>query len=77
MKYPCKKDLQIIVGNNVKKYRKLKGFSQANLCYEIDLDISTLSRLERGKLNVTLNTLYKIGLFLEIPIKDFFDFEID
>ncbi len=72
MKYPSEKNIRKAIGRNVQKYRKLKGFSQTNLCYEIDLDISTLSRLERGELNVTLNTLYKIGKLLNVSIKDFF-----
>ncbi len=71
MEYPSEKNIRKAIGKKVKNQRLLKGISQANLCYEIDLDISTLSRLERGELNVTLNTLYKIGKFLEVPVEAF------
>ena len=48
--------------------------SQADLCYDADIDISTLSRLERGVLNVIHATLYKIVKDFKISVKDLFDF---
>lgn len=72
MKYPSEKSIKLLIGQNVKKYRLEKGFSQAVLCYQTDIDISTLSRLERGGLNVTIQTLYKIGAHLDVPLEEFF-----
>jgi transcriptional regulator with XRE-family HTH domain len=62
------------IGDNVAKFRKLRKYSQTDLCYEANIDISTLSRLERGLLNVSFTTLYKICKVLNLPPKDLFDF---
>lgn len=47
--------------------------SQSDLSYEADIDLSTLSRLERGVLNVTLSVLCKISDALKVDIKTLFD----
>lgn len=77
MKYPSEKDSLKCLGKKVVSLRKVKGVSQSDLCYEIDIDLSTLSRLERGILNVTHNTLYKIAKYFKITIKDLFDSKYD
>lgn len=72
MKYPSEKDSLKSLGKTIIALRKQKGVSQADLCYEIDIDISTLSRLERGVLNVTYHTLYKIAKYFKVAVKDLF-----
>jgi transcriptional regulator with XRE-family HTH domain len=62
------------LGKRVIALREQYKMSQADLCYEADIDLSTLSRLERGILNVTYITLYKIAKAFKIPIKDLLDF---
>lgn len=52
--------------------RKERGFSQSQLAYDAEIDISTLSRLERGGLNVTLETLISIAEVLNVPVIDLF-----
>jgi transcriptional regulator with XRE-family HTH domain len=59
VKYPTEKQVLKNLGKRIVLLRKERNISQSNLCYEIDIDLSTLSRLERGVLNVTHNTLYK------------------
>ena len=62
------------LGNYIVALRKDKGISQKDLAYDSDLDISTLSRLERGVLNPRLDTLLSIARTLNVNIKDLFDF---
>ena len=45
-----------------------------DLAYEAEIDLSTLSRLERGVLNFTLETLVSLSKVLNVEIKDIFDF---
>ena len=75
MKYPTEKEILKKLGSNIASIRKKMEMSQADLCYEIDIDLSTLSRLERGLLNVTYNTLYKIASYFKIDMKDLFTFK--
>lgn len=72
MKYPSQKQVFLSLGNKVVSLRREQGLSQADLAYEADVDLSSLSRLERGQVNVTLETLYKIAKTLGVEIKDLF-----
>ena len=72
MKYPTEKDIQLKIGKRVLELREKNNISQSELCYAIEIDIRTLSRLEGGKLNVTLRTLYKIAKHFGLEVKDLF-----
>ena len=48
MKYPTEKERLKQLGKKIVTLRNQAGISQTDLCYEIDIDISTLCRLERG-----------------------------
>lgn len=74
MKPRPKKEILKLLGQKVKEIRLRANLSQTDLCYEADIDLSTLSRLERGLLNVTFDTLYSISKILKVEIKDFYDF---
>jgi transcriptional regulator with XRE-family HTH domain len=53
------------VGDNIKARRKEKGYTLEALGEDIGLDKSNTFRIEQGK-NITLLTLLKISLFLDI-----------
>lgn len=72
MKYPSQKQVVTDLGKKVVKLRKQFGLSQADLAYEANIDLSSLSRLERGNVNVTLETLYKIAKVLNVEIGELF-----
>ncbi|MGZ6412654.1 MAG: helix-turn-helix domain-containing protein [Bacteroidia bacterium] len=74
MKSTSQKDIAKKLGKKVAELRKDKNLSQADLCYEAEIDVSTLSRLERGQLNVTLSILQAISKTLSVEMKDLFDF---
>lgn len=61
-------------GKNVARLRKERGLSQEQLAIDAEIDLSTLSRIERGILNVTINVIYQIAKALNISVKDIFDF---
>lgn len=62
-------------GKNLKKKRKSKGFTQEQLANDLDVEISQISRLERGILNTSVLNLKKITVALNISIAELFDFE--
>ena len=41
-------------GNQLKRLRKEKGISQAQLAFEANIEISQISRIERGMINTTI-----------------------
>lgn len=67
-------DICIKFGNKLKSLREEKDISLNMLAFENDLNKSTLSRIENGKVDPKLSTLEKIAKSLDIPIKDLLDF---
>ena len=74
MKFLSDKEAMRQLGKRIIALRNEYNMSQADLSYEAEIDLSTLSRLERGILNISYITLYKIAKGFNIPVKDLFDF---
>lgn len=64
------KDLAIEFGLLVRKIRKEKGISQEHLAFITGIDRSYMGRIERGKVNVTLEKLYQLAKALECEPSD-------
>lgn len=56
-------------GANLKKIREGKGFTQAQLAIDSDLDISYISRIENGKISPSLIYITHIADALNVDIK--------
>lgn len=61
-------------GKRLKLLRKEKNISQAQLAFEADVQISQISRIERGLINTTIANAHSLAKILEIPTKELFDF---
>lgn len=70
-----KEEIQKIVGNRIRLLRESKGISQQVLAAICNFEKGNMSRIEAGRTNPTLSTLYKISQALEIKITDLVDFE--
>lgn len=66
-----KLDLLKAVGRNVKAQRELQNLSQVELVglMEGNIDTTNISRIESGRTNPTVFTLYRIAQALEIPLE--------
>ena len=64
----------IAFGKNLRKYRKLKGFTQEQLANDLNIEISQISRIERGIINTSIGNINAISKVLKINTKDLFDF---
>lgn len=49
--------------------RKQKGFTQEELAFKMGVEISQISRIERGISNTSISTVNAIAVALEIPLK--------
>lgn len=60
------------VGEKIKEIRISKGLTQVELVarMEISTDPNNISRLEAGRSNITLFTIYRLSEALEVPMKD-------
>jgi transcriptional regulator with XRE-family HTH domain len=66
-------------GANLKKIRESKRMTQLDLATAMNnlssdsfIEKTTISRIENSRTNVTLSTIIKLSLALEIDIKDLF-----
>lgn len=69
-----KKNILINFGENLRKLRLSKGLTQEQLANELGVEISQISRIERGVINTSITTLYAISMTLKIDIDKFFIF---
>lgn len=68
------KEFLIAFGKNLKKLRKARGFTQAQLANDLGVEISQISRIERGIINTSIGNCNGISNILKIPVKNLFDF---
>lgn len=60
------------IGNNIRKYRLKKGWSQEKLAFECDLHRTYIGAVERGERNITVVNLIKIKEVLGIRLEDIY-----
>lgn len=65
------------IGAKIKYYREQKGISQLKLAELAGISRTHMSNLEAPHMDraVSLETLMNIADVLEVPLKDFFDFD--
>lgn len=61
------------IAKKIKEIRQSKGLSVQEVAYRCDIERSNLSRLEAGKTNMTIKTLYIICTALNIKLSDLID----
>lgn len=68
-------NIKSIICQNIKKYRLQKGISVIDLSEKIGVSVNHLKRIEsiNDRNNISLITLYKIAVVLDIRIDKFFN----
>lgn len=69
------KEFQIRLGKQIAKLRKEKNISQVDFAYMLEKEKQNLNRIEKGKTNPTIWSLYEIASLLEVPIEKLFEWE--
>ncbi|MDN3690779.1 helix-turn-helix transcriptional regulator [Chryseobacterium tructae] len=66
------------VGKRIKELRIQKGISQADLVGKMEgnIDPTNISRIEAGRTNPTVITLYRIAEALDIKLIDILNIEV-
>ena len=65
-----KEQFLVLVGDNIRKLRMAKFYSQQQLADEVNIAKSTIQRIEAGKLNPTIWVLKNIIIVLEVNLDD-------
>jgi len=64
------KELLVKFGKHLKQLRESKNLSQQELANLCDIEHSQISRIELGKINTTISTLFLIASKLNINVSD-------
>jgi transcriptional regulator with XRE-family HTH domain len=59
-------DMRVLVGENVRRTRKLRGLTQEQFAEKSGFSQQYLSSLENGKRNPSVITIYEIAVALEV-----------
>ncbi|WP_312766936.1 helix-turn-helix transcriptional regulator [Epilithonimonas sp.] len=62
------------IGDKVREIRLQKKLTQKELAFDLDIEISQITRIETGKINTSILNLFKIAKALEVDIKELFNF---
>jgi predicted transcriptional regulator len=62
-------------GIRLRDVRKSKGFSQERLAFSADLELSQISRIERGVINTSISQVFQIAKALGVHPNGLFDFD--
>ena len=60
------------LGKDLKRLRNSKGLTQAQLAADCNMEISQISRIERGVLNTSIGVLFTITNALRVEITEIF-----
>ncbi len=60
------------IGSRLRRLRKERGLTQAELARQIGIQQSDLSRMEKGEYRVSLDNLFKILAVFDLDLADFF-----
>lgn len=75
MKMTDKKELQIAIGERIKKLRESKKIQQQDIAAACNIEKSNLSRIEAGNTNPTIYTLSKIAQRLNVTLSELLNIE--
>lgn len=68
------KDKYIMLGLNIAYYRKLNGFTQEKLAEKLELDRTTISKIELATCGVSLDVIFEIAELFDISVDKLFFF---
>lgn len=71
------KDLVIGIGSRISIIRSKRKLTQQDLGFLTGIDTADISKYESGKINLTLKTLLRFAIALQVHPKEFFNFEFD
>jgi putative transcriptional regulator len=69
-----KEKLNKQIGQRIIELRSKKGWSQSDLAREAGKDRQAIEKIENGKVNPTLYSLYEIAKALGVPLPTLLDF---
>ena len=63
-------------GRHLAKVRRRRKLTQKQVAMDAELEISQVSRMERGLINARLSSIAAVANALNVPLEDLFNFKI-
>ena len=63
------KDYRLKLGEKIRIVREKRGYSQVQLAEKMDINRSTISKIENGKFGITVDYLVRFSIFLDYEFK--------
>jgi len=65
-------EMQVAFGEQVRRYRKRAGLTLKQLASRVDKTEASVSRIENGKQNITLEDIARVAEALQVPVAALF-----
>lgn len=62
-------DYRYKLGEKIRRIRELRGYSQEQLADKMNVNRSTISKIENGKFSITVDYLVRFSIFLDYEFK--------
>ena len=69
-----KDELKSKIGKRIIELRKLRGWNQSDLARACNKDRQAIEKIENGKVNPTIYSLYEISIGLNLPLREICSF---
>lgn len=63
------KAYRLKLGDKIRQVREQRGYSQEQLAEMMDINRSTISKIENGKFSITVDYLVRFSIFLDYEFK--------
>lgn len=63
------KDYRLKLGDKIRIVREKRGYSQEQSVEKMDINRSTISKIENGKFGITVDYLVRFSIFLDYEFK--------
>lgn len=63
------KNYRLKLGDKIRQVREQRGYSQEQLADMMNINRSTISKIENGKFSITVDYLVRLSIFLDYEFK--------
>jgi transcriptional regulator with XRE-family HTH domain len=63
------KNYRLKLGDKIRTVREKRGYSQEQLAEKMDINRSTISKIENGKFGISVDYLVRFSIFLDYEFK--------
>lgn len=64
-----------IIGQNIRKYREIKGYSQEYIAHELKINQASYGKLENNTTKITVDRLFEIAKLLEADLAEILELD--